>query len=36
MSEQTVFWLSQLSAIETEGIATKAYAEREGLSVKAL
>lgn len=36
MSERTEFWLSHLSAIETEGITTKAYAEREGLSVKAL
>lgn len=36
MSERSEFWLSHLSAIETEGITTKAYAEREGLSVKAL
>ncbi|MGL1835122.1 IS66 family insertion sequence element accessory protein TnpA, partial [Rhodocyclaceae bacterium SMB388] len=36
MSEKSQFWLSHLSAIETEGITTKAYAEREGLSVKAL
>lgn len=36
MSEQSQFWLSHLSAIEAEDITTKAYAEREGLSVKAL
>lgn len=36
MSECTKFWLSHLSAIEAEGITTKAYAEREGLSVQAL
>ena len=32
MSERSKFWLSHLSAIEAEGITTKAYAEREGLS----
>ena len=32
MSERSTFWLSHLSAIEAEGITTKAYAEREGLS----
>jgi N-acetylmuramoyl-L-alanine amidase len=31
-----VFWWSHLSAIEAEGITTKAYAEREGLSPQAL
>ena len=36
MSESRQFWLSHLSAIETEGITTKAYADREGLSVQAL
>ncbi|CAH1748639.1 Cobyrinic acid ac-diamide synthase [Thauera humireducens] len=36
MSERSEFWLSHLSAIEAEGIATKAYAEREGLSAQAL
>jgi transposase-like protein len=36
MSERSTFWLSHLSAIEAEGISTKAYAEREGLSAKAL
>lgn len=36
MSERTQFWLSHLSAIEAEGITTKAYAEREGLSAQAL
>lgn len=36
MSERSEFWLSHLSAIEAEGVTTKAYAEREGLSVSAL
>ena len=36
MSERAQFWLSHLSAIESEGITTKAYAEREGLPVGAL
>ncbi|EPZ15640.1 hypothetical protein M622_15270 [Thauera terpenica 58Eu] len=36
MSERSEFWLSHLSAIEAEGITTKAYAEREGLSAQAL
>ncbi len=36
MSEHSKFWLSHLSAIEAEGITTKAYAEREGLSPQAL
>jgi hypothetical protein len=36
MSERNTFWLSHLSAIEAEGITTKAYAEREGLSPQAL
>jgi hypothetical protein len=36
MSERAQFWLSHLSAIESEGITTKAYAEREGLPVSAL
>ena len=36
MSERRAFWLSHLSAIEAEGISTKAYAEREGLSAQAL
>jgi len=36
MSERSTFWLSHLSAIEAEGISTKAYAEREGLSPQAL
>lgn len=36
MSERSTFWLSHLSAIEAEGITTKAYAEREGLSQQAL
>lgn len=36
MSERSEFWLSHLSAIEAEGITTKAYAEREGLSPQAL
>ena len=36
MSDRSQFWLSHLSAIESEGITTKAYAEREGLSPQAL
>ncbi|MFA5633339.1 MAG: hypothetical protein WC997_17700 [Porticoccaceae bacterium] len=36
MSERRAFWLSHLSAIEAEGISTKAYADREGLSAQAL
>ena len=36
MSERSKFWFSHLSAIEAEGITTKAYAEREGLSPQAL
>ena len=36
MSERSEFWLSHLSAIEAEGITTKAYAQREGLSPQAL
>lgn len=36
MSERSEFWWSHLSAIEAEGITTKAYAEREGLSPQAL
>ncbi|MEN9478279.1 MAG: hypothetical protein RLZZ300_2420 [Pseudomonadota bacterium] len=36
MSERSKFWVSHLSAIEAEGITTKAYAEREGLSPQAL
>ena len=30
MSERSTFWLSHLSAIEAEGITTKAYAGRAG------
>ena len=36
MSERSTFWLSHLSAIEAEGITTKAYAQREELSPQAL
>lgn len=36
MSERAQFCLSHLSAIESEGITTKAYADREGLPVSAL
>lgn len=36
MSERWGFWMLHLSAIEAEGITTKAYAEREGLSAQAL
>ena len=36
MSERSEYWSQHLAAIEREGIATKAYAEREGLSVAAL
>ena len=36
MSERSEYWAEHLAAIEREGIATKAYAEREGLSVAML
>ena len=36
MSDRRDFWSRHLAAIEREGITTKAYAEREGLSVAAL
>ncbi len=36
MSGRKHYWLSHLAAIEAEGITTKAYAQREGLSVGAL
>lgn len=36
MSARRDFWLQHLAAIEREGVTTKAYAEREGLSVGAL
>lgn len=36
MSDRTDYWSQHLAAIEHEGITTKAYAEREGLSVGAL
>jgi hypothetical protein len=36
MSEARRFWSQHLAAIEAEGITTKAYAEREKLSVTAL
>lgn len=36
MSDRREFWSQHLAAIEREGISTKAYAEREGLSVGSL
>lgn len=36
MSERSEYWSQHLAAIEREGIGTKAYAEREGLSVASL
>lgn len=36
MSDRADFWSRHLAAIEAEGVATKAYAAREGLSVTAL
>lgn len=36
MTEREAYWSGHLAAIEREGITTKAYAEREGLSVGAL
>lgn len=36
MSERMQFWLSHLEAIQAEGISTKAYAAREGLSASSL
>ena len=36
MSERSEYWAQHLTAIEREGIATKAYPEREGLSVASL
>ncbi|QTQ30901.1 hypothetical protein [Aromatoleum bremense] len=36
MSDVSEYWSRHLAAIETERITTKAYAEREGLSVAAL
>lgn len=35
MSERSRCWLSHLSAIEAEGITTKTYSERDGLSPQA-
>lgn len=36
MSDRREFWSRHLAAIKREGITTKAYAEREGLSVGSL
>jgi len=36
MSDRMEFWSRHLVAIEMEGVTTKVYAEREGLSVAAL
>jgi len=36
MTEREAYWTAHLAAIEREGITTRAYAAREGLSVAAL
>jgi len=36
MLDRADFWARHLAAIKTEGVATKVYAEREGLAVTAL
>jgi len=36
MTERAAYWSAHLAAIEREGITTRAYASREGLSVAAL
>jgi transposase len=36
MTERAAYWTGHLAAIEREGITTRAYAAREGLSVGAL
>lgn len=36
MTERATYWSTHLAAIEREGITTRAYADREGLSVAAL
>jgi len=36
MTERAAYWSGHLAAIEREGITTRAYATREGLSVGAL
>lgn len=36
MTEREAYWSAHLTAIEREGITTRAYARREGLSVAAL
>lgn len=36
MTERAAYWSGHLAAIEREGITTRAYAAREGLSVGAL
>jgi transposase-like protein len=36
MTEREAYWSGHLAAIEREGITTRAYAAREGLSVGAL
>lgn len=36
MSQRMEYWIAHLSSLDAEGISTKAYAEREGLSVASL
>jgi transposase len=36
MTERAAYWSAHLAAIEREGVTTRAYASREGLSVAAL
>ena len=36
MSKRAEYWAGHLAAIEAEGVSTKAYAEREGVSAAAL
>ncbi len=36
MTEREAYWSAHLAAIEREGITTRAYARREGLSVAAV
>ena len=36
MTDRAEYWSGHLAAIEAEGIATKAYAQREGLAVGSL
>lgn len=36
MSKRAEYWAGHLAAIDAEGVSTKAYAEREGVSAAAL